>query len=346
MTINQELLIDYVMGALTPEEEREVATYLNEHPDQAAEVRDLFELLADVALSEEPVELPETAETSLLERIRQSDQSSTSNETLSSTTEQKETNDVQIDTPSLKTEKPDLSIDMSEIGVADAEVSQKTEGGEGLEAEARVESIDAEGSPLNKHLPSAGKTTLEEDGKTKGHSNEVEAKASKMKSTKIDEDFFDRVLTLPKDEKQSEEAIPPVPRVWLGLALAAAIAVFLYLGFQPRELSIEQQLAQVCQEQNTVCEPISLETSTESGTLARRENNSLFVVLENDPPTGQVYQAWEIVEGTPQSLGVWNNRVMNITRALAEDSVFGITIEPPGGSPQPTSTPIVIVPLS
>jgi len=82
------------------------------------------------------------------------------------------------------------------------------------------------------------------------------------------------------------------------------------------------------------------------GTLVNREDNSLLLVLNEDPPQGQVYQAWEIAEGSPQSLGTWDGRVLDVQTALAQDSLFGVSIEPSGGSEQPTSTPILVVPLA
>lgn len=253
-----DYLLDYVMGNLTPEEEREVAAYLDEHPDQAAEVRDLFELMADIALSQEPVELPEDAETSLLERIRASG--------------------TKVDT------------------VPDSQATHQ-------EAHSR---------------------TRQED------------KVIKLSDVKKE--------TSP--QSSSEQTRANSNRWWMGLALAAAIAVFAYLSLQSRSPSIERQLASICQEQGASCEPILSESSTELGTLAKRSNNALYVVLSNDPPEGQVYQAWEIVDGRPQSLGIWETRVIDISQPLGIDSIFGITVEPPGGSPQPSSTPIVVVPLS
>ena len=71
MTLGEDILIDYVMGALSNAEEREVALYLNDHPEEAALVRDFFELLAVLALDQEPAHLPPDVEMILLRRIRQ-----------------------------------------------------------------------------------------------------------------------------------------------------------------------------------------------------------------------------------------------------------------------------------
>jgi anti-sigma-K factor RskA len=40
-------------------------------------------------------------------------------------------------------------------------------------------------------------------------------------------------------------------------------------------------------------------------------------------------------------LGTYDSRVLEITRPLTSGSTFGVTLEPSGGSPQPTMTPII-----
>ena len=68
--IDRDVLLEYVMGSLTPEREKEVAAYLRQNPTDAAWVRDMFEVMADVALDQEPVSVPASAENDLLKRIR------------------------------------------------------------------------------------------------------------------------------------------------------------------------------------------------------------------------------------------------------------------------------------
>ena len=210
----QDKLIDYVLGSLTPQEEQAVVAYLKEHPEEAAKVRDLFEMMTDFALAQPPILLAESAEEDLLKRIR-------------------------------------------------------------------------------------------------------------------------------RDGKPSKQR-----RWWLGAALAAALAVFAYLNVWPQGDPIARQLAAVCSEPAVVCDPLTDDTGAPLGTIAKWEDNRLFVVLEKDPRAGQVYQAWNIVDGTPESIGIWEGRVIDIATPLSEESTFGITVEPAGGSPQPTSTPIVALPLS
>ncbi len=227
MTIDQDILLEYVMGGLTPEAEREVASYLNQNPNEAAWTRDLFEVLAEVALAQPPAEVPEDAEALLLERIRST------------------------------------------------------------------------GSAPN-------------------------------------------VIRLPRRE--------PARTWWLGVAAAAATLLVAWLAlfqFQPPpELQAERRLEQLCQDQAVTCQTLTDDAGEALGTLARQPGNELFVVLNEPPPAGQVYQAWEIVGEIPRSLGIFRERVLEVEEPLAAGSVFGLSLEPPGGSPQPTTTPIVVVPLA
>jgi anti-sigma-K factor RskA len=67
------------------------------------------------------------------------------------------------------------------------------------------------------------------------------------------------------------------------------------------------------------------------------------------PPAGRTYQAWLLRNGRPRSVGLVGPGVS--TRAplelggLGGAAKLGLTIEPPGGSPQPTTTPIVLFDL-
>lgn len=244
MTVDRDILVDYVMGSLTPEQETEVAGYLNRHPEDAAWVRDLFETLAAVALAQDPAEVPAGAEDALLRRVRAGDN------------------------PPVTAPAPVLT----------------------LPKEASTQAVPAERE------------------------------------------------TAPRRSRRN---------AWVGLALAAAIAVVAWVGLRPtlETYQTAQRLERLCGEPGVSCETLSDDANRPLGTLALSDDNEVFVVFDQAPPAGQVYQAWEIVGGTPQSLGIWTGRVLDVGQALGAESVFGVSVEPPGGSPQPTSTPIVVVPL-
>ncbi len=228
--IDRDVLLEYVMGSLTPEREKEVAAYLRQNPTDAAWVQDMFEVMADVALDQEPVSVPASAENDLLKRIRKE----------------------------------------SDLKARPAAVNQPS-----------------------------------------------------VKS--------------PKRRGWG----------WLGAGLGTALAVLIWfsggkLVFE--NYQIAQQLKRMCAE--STCQTLEDENKSIIGTLVRNADNSLLVVFNSNPPQGQVYQGWEISESGLASLGAYDGRIMKISQPLTQGNTFGVTLEPPGGSPQPTTTPIVVYTLT
>lgn len=64
------------------------------------------------------------------------------------------------------------------------------------------------------------------------------------------------------------------------------------------------------------------------------------------PPSGHTYQAWLIGSGQPRSVGLVADTQAAKTPLMFEElggaKKFGLTIEPDGGSEQPTTTPVVL----
>ena len=93
-----------------------------------------------------------------------------------------------------------------------------------------------------------------------------------------------------------------------------------------------------------------------SGTAAGARGFAAFpaeggahVVLVDVPqaPAGQAYQAWYIADGSPTSAGLMSvtadgNVIMSDPEPLPDAEVFAVTLEPVGGSEQPTTEPIVV----
>ena len=74
-----------------------------------------------------------------------------------------------------------------------------------------------------------------------------------------------------------------------------------------------------------------------------------YMVMTDVPPapTGKTYQAWYIVDGTPTSAGTMSadpdgNVIAAGLEPLNGTETIAVTVEPSGGSAQPTSEPIVV----
>jgi anti-sigma-K factor RskA len=84
--------------------------------------------------------------------------------------------------------------------------------------------------------------------------------------------------------------------------------------------------------------PVRVATSAERGEMA--VDTSDLQTLDS----GHVYQLWSIVDGTPVSVGVLADPGRGAAMALpGEGTEVAITVEPAGGSEQPTTEPIAEV---
>jgi len=155
-----------------------------------------------------------------------------------------------------------------------------------------------------------------------------------------------------------------VPRwvAWTGAAAAgiAAIAA-VALGVQLAELN--QELDRVVASQSQIEELLAapdvqtVEVTADDGSSARllaspARNQAILVAHGMDrAPHAHVYEAWVIDDDGPRSVGLFDadddGRVsLLIEGELAQAQAVGVTIEPEGGSPEPTTDPIMVLPLS
>lgn len=173
----------------------------------------------------------------------------------------------------------------------------------------------------------------------------------------------DALLTRVRGSVPAEADLPPVVTLpertagerrgggaawWLGGLTAAAVVAAMYvtvLAPPDRAAQIARQLREYQAQPGAVSYALSQEgQSNPLGTLVRLEGGRVFVALDAPPEGEQVYQAWEIA-AAPVSLGTFDGRTFLSTAAVTEGNTFGLTLEPPGGSDQPTSTPITLVEL-
>ena len=85
-----------------------------------------------------------------------------------------------------------------------------------------------------------------------------------------------------------------------------------------------------------------------SGFAAFPPSGGGYVVVTDLPsaPAGKTYQAWYIVDGHPSSAGVMDvgqdgDLIASGMQPMAGTAVVAFTLEPTGGSDQPTSAPII-----
>lgn len=153
-------------------------------------------------------------------------------------------------------------------------------------------------------------------------------------------------------------------RSWLPY-VAAAAALIVIAGFgvtiwQQNQRQNELQAAleetqQQLDESTRLMGADDLRTSTadlpEGGsvTVLSSETEQLIRLSPRDvgqAPDGKSMQMWVIGDSGPENAGLMSNQPVTITdEEFSTGSVFGITVEPEGGSEQPTTDPIVAVDL-
>jgi len=128
-------------------------------------------------------------------------------------------------------------------------------------------------------------------------------------------------------------------------AVVAMVAVLVPGSGWYQNWSLQQQVAAYQTRPGAVTKPLTNANGQTVGLLVRLANGQVFVSFPNGPRERRVYQAWQIANGKPTSLGVFAGRSFLSTQAVKEGSIFGVTVEPEGGSDQPTSAPIAIANL-
>ncbi len=150
---------------------------------------------------------------------------------------------------------------------------------------------------------------------------------------------------------------------WLGWVAAGAAVLVLAvvgvwaLGIQQRANSETQRAETMAAALEALAQPGSsfavLEGSGPAagvgGFVAFSPDGEGYIVMTNVPeaPAGMTYQAWYVVDGQPASAGTVSADADGFVIAeglppMAGTDLMAITLEPAGGSPEPTSDPIVV----
>lgn len=118
------------------------------------------------------------------------------------------------------------------------------------------------------------------------------------------------------------------------LGLAAAVTAVLLL--RPAADPVRQYASTP----GAVTETVEVE-GRDLGQLVRLPDGRVYLYLKNAADAGRVYQLWQIVGGKPASLGVFNGQGILMT-GLEAGATIAVSVEPTGGSEQPTTTPILV----
>jgi len=161
----------------------------------------------------------------------------------------------------------------------------------------------------------------------------------------------------------SEISPPPVaqlrPRTrrWQTAVLAAAAAVVIGLGALGVGMALRPAPKMSTAEQVFAASDVRTISGEIPGggtatVVFSREKNAGVLVMNNvaPPKTGTVYQMWLINDDGPHSAGTMDAQaVAPSTTAVLPDldgsTTLAFTIEPPGGSQQPSSEPFAALPL-
>ncbi|WP_318198621.1 anti-sigma factor [Streptomyces sp. MCL20-2] len=151
---------------------------------------------------------------------------------------------------------------------------------------------------------------------------------------------------------------------WYAYALAACIAAAAAFGgvavWQNHLAQDARQEADQAQRQNeqlaqVLSAPDAKTSSSEltggaRGTVVVSQSQNRAVFLASGmapPPSGKVYQIWFNDEGTMRSAGLMDPRASDdavlLNGPVDQASGMGITVEPSGGSDEPTSDPVALM---
>jgi anti-sigma-K factor RskA len=135
-----------------------------------------------------------------------------------------------------------------------------------------------------------------------------------------------------------------------GAVTAAAAAI---LGLAVWNVSLQSEVRDL---RDTQMNAYELQGSGEAQTVEGKvvkigEQGAMLVATDlPDLPEGKTYEMWSIDEGQPESCGTFEAgegpAIETMGQPITEAEQFAITVEPEGGSGQPTTEPIVVADLT
>ncbi len=145
-------------------------------------------------------------------------------------------------------------------------------------------------------------------------------------------------------------------RFAVGSAAAAVLVLIagVFIGQQLQDTEQPSTVDAVLAATDARAATTPLESGGTATVVYSRHADAAFVVMNDapKPPDNKVFQMW-LIDGTanPVSAGLIDRTRMAATMTTTVGDVgrattFAVTVEPPGGSPQPTTTPFVAIPLT
>ncbi len=154
----------------------------------------------------------------------------------------------------------------------------------------------------------------------------------------------DRILEAARAERPN--VVPLRPR-WLSpVAAVAAVAACTAIGLGIWNVSLHNRLDGAQEALHDVSAlGVPLSGATGSVIVGSHGSGALVVADLRSPPAGKTYEAWVVEGRAARPAGVFRGgrgiTVVRLTRPIPRGAVVAVTVEPVGGSTQPTSKPFI-----
>lgn len=209
--------------------------------------------------------------------------------------------------------------------------------------------------PVRNHILTCDECMAEADE----HASAIDSLALAVEPVGLPDGFADRVMSqiAPSAEAETAPAARRSLAEWLrgkGLVVAGGMAAVLLVGtvgvLGAGYLQTRQDLARTEDVLSALVHSTDgIELRGESGAAGElvptNEGAVMAVAGLSEAPGSHVYQLWYMKDGQPVSVGTFETRdsvvVMELTESFEGYQDAAVTIEPRGGSRQPTSDPIL-----
>lgn len=229
---------------------------------------------------------------------------------------------------------------------------------------------DTDRREIDNAVASASREARAEFADTVRSTREIMATQSVTTAIDPPSGVLDRIMeslpqgSTPRDEVDTSEPISLAherarrrTRILATVGAAAAVVVVAFGGAavsqQFRSTPTEPTTAQILAADDVRTSTTAIGTGGSATFVYSKDMNAGMLVMNDvaPPDPGSVYQMWLLGSGNPESVGIMEQSDIGpSTTAVVEDldqaTKLGFTVEPPGGSPQPTSDPFAAIELA